>query len=280
VVRDYPEDCGFIPAVNKNGDKDTKILIKIGFDLDNKKDDKVGLTLTASKFSRYAENHFGYDFNDEASPTKESLDASNKSLKPIDLEEKERYILNLKSGQIIDRQSKDKIVTMNEVVEDFYKQHLSTIKGIKANLFKIKLKTKEKIWHLLYGFIERTIKNLEKLNQHLFGKSIIKNSSEGIWEPYKCTSLTSTYPDVIPFFNSTLKISKVNIIWIAITLLVIWFKFISIRDMNETFTIALLILLVLFFDFIVPRFVLFIINLFIKLRKKLGSASFFFKTKF
>ncbi len=277
VLRDYPVDCGFVPAINKKEDTDTKILIKIGFN--NEQKGKTNLYVTASKYSRYAERHFGYDFNDELSPTKESLDASRKSPNPVDLEENERYTINIEDGTIFDAEN-NKNVTVNEIIDEIYKKHLATISGLKATILKAKLKTKNVIWHFLFEKIEKIIKGFEWLNEHFFGKTLIKNSLGSILGPFDYKNLTSTYPDVIPFFNSTLKISKINIIWVALSLLTMWLTIPCLKDMSETITLSLLILLVCIFDVIIPRVILSTINGLVWVRRKLGEASFFYKTKF
>lgn len=283
VLKDYPLNCGFVPAQNTQGQSDTKAMIKVGFDITKVKQNKVGLHVTAVKFSKYLEKHFGYDFSDELCPSKDSLDISNKSPQPIDLEENERYILNISNKKIFDcQQNMD--VTLNYVVDDFYKQHLATIAGIKANIFKFKVKAKFRIWKVIFDGSEKVSKLFVNINKIFFGKVVIKKDSfEGFFSPYKYENLVSVYPDVIPFFNSTFKISKITIFWVSLSILMVWWQVgkahSSIRSMNETSTIALVILLVTLFDIIIPRTILFIANQFIKIRLWLGSVKFFMKTK-
>ena len=285
IIRDYPKNCGFIPAVNKTNKADTKVLIKIGYSEKDIKDNKVYLYPTVSKFSVYLEKHHLFDFNDQTGPTKESIDESKKSYQPVDLEEPQRYIFNIETEIITDLKKKVE-VTLNNIADHLYEQHIGTIKGIRASSFKIRAKFKTQIWEALFNGTDTTEKALISINKLLFGKSLIKegDSFEGLFKTYNYKNLVTIYPQAVPFFSSAFQISKACIFWIALTLLGIW-KFTgsylkSVRQMNDTYSVAIVILLVSVFDTVLPYFILFLTNQTVKLKIFLLSSNWLTKTKY
>jgi hypothetical protein len=276
ILKDYPEDCGFIPAKYKNGRPDHKVLIKIGFDSKQKQDDGNFRLLTNTiKYSRYLGDHFGYNFEDENSPTRESVNISNLSPQPIDLNENFKFSFN--ELENVFKDNKDyKNISPEEIIKYLFDIHIKTIKSGKAFILKAKLKARDITCEKILSPI---IKLIIGANSFLFDKIIIEDKDNwlaGLMRPYKHNQLSTIYPQNIPFFKSDIKISKKSIIFVSISMIIIWFLVKELREINEVFSISIVLLLILFFDEIIPHLALCLINNLIRLRHYFGNKNFKF----
>lgn len=281
VLRDYPLSSSFVPVLTKEGKQDTKVMIRLGHSKTAPDGNQIKLYATATKFSKYLSEHFRYDFDDDTnSPTKESIDQSTKSSQPVDLEENDRYLLDPATSKVTDTRN-GKIVTISQIIDDLYNQHIQTIDGPHAVYFKTKIKAKSLLFSVPYGLKPKLI----WINDFLFGKILAQPSDfrKGFFEPYDYKDLISVYPQSVPFFNSELKISKKCILWVAITLLIFWYWLRlhnNFREMNDVYTIAVAVLFTAFYDTIIPNFILFVTNQTIRMSAWAASSKFVQKTRF
>lgn len=269
VLRPYKSDLGFIPAITKSGQEDTKVLIKIGLRISSENiEDKLQLFLSVSKHSKYKSSHFGIDFNNSDAPTKESLSESEKSKQPIDLEERERFFISLKPISFYDKKNK-KEVTLNDLVDYMYNLHLQTISGRKSIIFKTKLNLRE----FVCNHAIPTIISLAKKLLAVFGKEIIddeKDFTVGLFKPFVFKKHINTkYPNSLPFFSSDFRVSLINILWISLSLLAFWFYVPKEKSIGELFTVALVVVFMTIFEFIIPFIIMLFINILIIFRIKL-----------
>ena len=261
VLRDYPLDKGFIPVKNKEGEYDTKALIKVGYSIDNPSEKKYRVFASVSKYSKYLSDHFRYDFGDESnSPSKEEILASENSKQPVELEDNGRYELDLSTNTIFDKELK-RNVTVNEIVNTIYNLHISTISGYKSIIFKSKIGLRNKITENIIPYF---VTKLEWVNKNLFGKDIVKSKENwlsGIFSVYPYSSLQTLYPQNIPFFEDKigLKTSKQGILWIALAILFLTYSG-CLKDFLTITEISLTIVLNVIFDTVLPYTVLFVIN--------------------
>lgn len=268
VLRKYPENKGFTPARTKNGALDTVALIRVGCVFDNSTLDEVPLIVTASKHSQYKFGHFGINFSDESAPTKESLEESELSKQPLDLEENFRYYL--RSEEIFDKKLND-VTSLTEIVDNIYNEHVDTISGTRAVLFKLKLTAKNRLSEGLIPFILRIIKFL----LGVFGKELSTSPASliGVYEPYSFKNLETNYPYSFPFFKTDARISILSIVWISLSSILIWLYVPLIRLMNETFSLAIVLLGFIVFEYVVPIILLYSMNALIWTRLKLDTTS-------
>jgi hypothetical protein len=268
VLRKYPRDKGFIPAITSLGLDDTVVLIRVGCFFSNNTTEKTPFIVTVSKHSQYKYSHFGINFEDDNAPTKTSLEASELSKQPIDLEENSRYFL-LEDESIFDEKNK-KTVSLNEIVDDIYKEHIETISSRKAVIFKTKLNIKQSISEKIIPEAIRYFKYLLKA----FGRELSSGPGlVGIHEPYTFKQLETDYPYSFPFFKTDVRISVLTICWISTFTVFIWYYIPIIKSMNETFSLAVVILVFILFEYIIPYIFFKIINTLIWLRFKLDTTS-------
>lgn len=277
VLRNYKSDSGFVPAITRKGDADTKVLIKIGFSNTSGPVEKIPLILSASKHSKYQYSHFGIDFENPEAPTKESLDASIASKQPIDLEERTKFSVNLSSVPVsFLKESDGSVISLGTLVDYMYDLHHKTISGRRAILLKAKLGTRDAICGKIIPFF---VSWLKKLMLNGFGKEI-KDQGDfavGIFKTYSFSKHVGTvWQYSLPYFNSSIKISSQNILYISITALYLWYKYFSKQQIGETFSVALIVVLVGVFEFAVPYILMQSINLLIILRMSLENRKFMF----
>lgn len=268
VLRKYPRDKGFIPAITNSGLDDTVALIKVGCLFVNDTTKKIPLIVSVSKHSQYKYNHFGINFDDANAPTKNSLEESELSKQPIDLEENSRYFLQ-DTGNIFDEKTQ-KIVSIKSVVDNIYQEHVETIYSRKSVIFKTKLSIKKYASDKIIPLFIKGIKFLLKV----FGKELSSGLGlVGIYEPYTFKQLEAIYPYSFPFFKTDVRISILNVTWISLLSVYIWYRFLSFKTINETFSLAIVILIFILFEYLIPMLLFGIINILIWLRFKLDTTS-------
>lgn len=270
VLRKYPHDKGFKPAVTKTGKKDTVVLIRIGCILSESSDNKVPLLVTVSKHSQYKWNHFGINFEDKDAPTKESLEESELSKQPVTLEDNSRYLL-IDPKKVFDKKNNQEI-SLRKVVDNIYQEHIETISGRKAVLFRAKLNTKSWFGSIGIPFLIRILKSI----LGVCGKEFSDNphaSLVGIYEPYPWTQIETKFPFFFPFFKSSHPVSTFNVVWISILSLYIWHRWLILTPINETFSLAIIVLLFILFEYLIPYLIMSFINALIWSRFKLDNLS-------
>lgn len=275
VLRSYEENTGFFPAMTKSGKEDTKALIKIGVHILEKTEKKLSLFLSVSKFSKYRSSHFGIDFDDPDAPTKDSLNESEKSKQPIDIEERERFSLIIDSFSFIDEKT-NKIISANDIIDYMYDLHIKTISSGKGYILKAKLSSRELVCNRIIPFFVI----ISKKSLKIFGKEIVDDKEDftvGLFKSYNFTKhIITRYPYSLPFFSSDVRVSLINIFWIALSLLAFWFYDPAGKDISEVFSIALSIVFVAIFEFFIPFIIMCFVNSMIILRTKLETKRFKF----
>lgn len=90
ILKEYPNNIPFISPKTSKGINDAVALIRVAFssDPERKTDNGFPLHIDISKASKYLleKNQFDYNFDDENSPTKESLKVSKATRRPTSLE--------------------------------------------------------------------------------------------------------------------------------------------------------------------------------------------------
>lgn len=186
VLKDYPDKGKFIPVRNKKGEKDSVAMVRVYYyksDFNDQTTNIVPLFVSIHKANRYLFDHPFWNFNDDNSPTEESLEESKKSLQPIDLEELSRYEFHFDDDKIYDLKKK-KNISPTEIVDEIYKEHLNTLKN---SPFRVKMWAQKKAVEI----IDPINSFLIKTNYYLFGKKIKKGNDlgVGIYKPYSFKDL-------------------------------------------------------------------------------------------
>lgn len=276
VIRPYPSECGFIPIKRPDGEDDTRVLVKIGYSKNIIKDDATKLYVSVSKYEEYLSNHFQYNFDQPDSPTKEAVDRSAESLQPLELNDNNRYVYNVKTNKIYDPETK-KDVEMGKIVEDIYENHIQTIRSRRGLVLKSKLGFQRFICHTIVPRIETGFK---WTNRVLLGKVLVDNPhewTEGFFKPFSHSRLTTVYPHSIPFFHSDSQISKMAVFWIAMAVLLFHYLLPARFQPDSIAGLAGVVVLVFVFDAWLPHILLEIVNCLIRFRMWFGNRSFKFK---
>lgn len=277
VLRSYKKGLGFVPAMTNSRKEDTKALIKVGIRIPEDLIRETPVLLSVSKHSKYRSSHFGINFTDEDAPTRESLNESENSKQPIDLESRDEFIVHLNDKTSFFKKATNETISSNELVDWVYNLHLQTISSGKGRILKAKINLKNIICN-------RIIPKLIiwfKISLGVFGKEIENDNVDfaiGLFKPYSFSKHIKTkYPYSLPFFSTNERVSLFNIFWISISLFVLWYLYFAKRNIDGVFSISLSIILIFVFEFVIPFLILKIINILIVFRSWYERMKFKFK---
>lgn len=282
VQRAYPEQSRFKPPTKKDGTPDSYALIGILYEPGRASPDKpkiVPISGNVSVFSRYISKNWDYDFTDSGCPTEESVTASKKTPRPVDLSafdefayDHERDVFLNASGEVIDGM---------DIINGLYDDHLATIDKFKGIVFRWKLDSQNKAVALCGVFREA----LKWLLRKICGRSLEPDEAmRGIWDNYRPEDMKLLKTESINVFGY--KASKNVIITFCILIIagytvVKFAKFLSAWlagiGNNSLLGFCFSILIISFLDHILPTFFLWSINSLTKLRLKLISKKVKFK---
>jgi len=275
ILRSYQKNLGFIPAVTKSGEEDTKVLIKIGISIpeDNL---EVPVLLSVSKYSKYKGSHFGIDFDYKNAPTRESFNKSEKSKQPIDLESRNEYVMRSDSFLFFEKRT-NKQISLDKIIDLLYDQHLRTINSVKGRILKVKLKSR----YISCNRIIPKLINILKCSLKIFGKEIKDAEDDfavGLFKPYSFSKhITTKYPYSLPFFSSEVRVSLFNIFWVSALLILLWFLYFVNKGIENIFAISLSVISIAIFEIFIPMILMGLINALIICRNWLERRRFKFK---
>ena len=105
VQRSYPQNCKYSPPVNKDGVPDTYALIFVLYEpnrLSSTNPKIIPISAKVSVLSRYISSHGDYDFKDANCPTEESIEASKKPPRPVELAADDMYAYDHEQDVFVD----------------------------------------------------------------------------------------------------------------------------------------------------------------------------------
>lgn len=281
VLKPYPNNTSFVPVKSQNGQIDSVCLIRIGYyhkDKTFSKYTKAPLHLTISKVSRYILKHHWYNYSDDNSPTEEAVKISESSRRPADLVESDRFEYYIEKNKIYDKKLHI-YINPHDLIKNFFRQHLRTLTNIP---FILKVASQR--------FIIRVIDPVKlfliKINLVCFGKKFKENTEflVGILKPYNANdledlSITSDKPKILGSdFPITYQSATVFIVFILIIFISNYYYKIDLLGMvalfnkandNSLFLGSLIAALIIFFDRVIPNFIVRVINLLIRLKSYL-----------
>jgi len=276
VLRGYKKGLGFIPAITKSGEEDTKALIKIGIRIPEEDIKEIPLFLSVSKYSKYRSSHFGLNFSDGDAPTPESLIKSANSKQPIDLEDRDKFIMKDNPISFFEKKTK-KQIELKELIDSMYNSHIQTISSVRGKILKTKLSFRDSVCSRVIPIFISILKNL----LGLLGKEIKNDKDDfavGLFKPYSFQKHIETkYPYSLPFFSSNARMSLYNIFWVSLLLILFWFLYFSKQNIDGIFAISLSIILVTVFEFLIPLVLIKKINALIIFRGWFERKKFTFK---
>lgn len=283
VQRAYPEESKFRPPRNKMDKPDTFALIRVGYSPEKAPDDKphmVPIYANISPFSRYLENHYDYNYSDKTCPTEESIIASKRTPKPIELEFINDYLFDHNLNTFVDSKGNEK--NGNEVLNDIYETHVATVDKMKGKILKLKLKYKSGTISI-FNLSERLAKLLLSI---LCGRTIEpKDRSRGILgSEYHKEDLKLLKTERIDVFGY--RASKNVIVTFCLLLMFLFFIFytfgyspqwLMIIGNNSLLTFAFAVICISLLDIVLPKILFAILNFSIRNRFIMVFKRFKFK---
>lgn len=200
IKKKYPENIRYKPPVRQdNGEPDVVAALWVVY-LAPKPGDKdadlgnVPVRIRISALSHYLANHFDYNFLDVqgGSPSKESLEYSLSTPKPIELSFENAFFYNHHLGSLIDEHGRQ--VTGGEVLESVFQTHCDTVHFVKGLRLRINL-----AWQAgSIGLISAAVQATKSILKFVFGQTLeSKSSFAGFYKPYPREALKKLDQDSI-----------------------------------------------------------------------------------
>ncbi len=139
----YPEGISFRPAVRKDGVPDHLVLIQVGYLIDEAVDGRVPLTISAFLHSRYLYEKGGYNFNEDESPTRESVEASKSSIRPVDFWSARGYFFDHKKSTFVDENGAD--LNGKKLLDEITDLHVGVTRRVRGAILRWKINWKARL---------------------------------------------------------------------------------------------------------------------------------------
>lgn len=282
VQKAYPKTSKYSPPVTKDGTPDTYALFGIKYgpvQLNSKDQHRVPIFVKVSVFSRYLSNHMDYNFSDEKCPTEESVLASKRTSRPIDLSSSDEYFFDHEQDSFVNRTG-NKIEGIN-IINDLYALHLATVDKFKGLVLR---------WKMISVYrgasLCRPISYLLKwILKTICGRTFEPNDPfRGILQEYRQEDLKLLKTERIDVFGY--KASKNVIVTFCILLLTgyltfnyfgyspEWLKGIM---KNTLLSFAFAVISISILDYLLPGVLFYLVNLMIRVEFRLTMKQFKFK---
>lgn len=176
IQRDYPSDIRFKPARNCNGVADDVAVIWVTYK-GEKQDGQTGhvpIRVRVAKMSKYRTAHWDYDFSDVESPTKDSVEASQKSPQPLSVEFSSSFYYSPAAGAFHDASGKS--LSGRQILDSAYEAHCNTVHPLKGLVAHGEIALHE-------GFhksLTKTIEFLTWLLKYVFGRTLDETPDRSI----------------------------------------------------------------------------------------------------
>lgn len=200
IKKRYPKNIRFKPACKRNGEPDEVIVIWLVFNLPKttrreSTNNNYPIFLKINKYSIYKTKYFDYDFDNENSPTKKSLDISKTTVQPLELEYVNEFSFDASNNCFFDNKgiSYSGIQMLDYVV----KEHLNTVHLVKGFKIRSKRFTQMKIGEIFRLLIKTLVYILRN-----FGRSLQDSDSELlVYHGFKSEDMKRITTDTIEIFK-------------------------------------------------------------------------------
>lgn len=286
LIKNFPDKkSSYKPALTKTGQKDSVVLIKIAALPQEAVEGGYPVFLSVSTVSRYLVERpdlvpTEYNFSDEDSPTEESLLISSKSRQPISLTDQTKYRFNYEQNSFYDLEE-GRTATGTEVVDYIYNKHIATLNNTTGLLLRTKSYMKGKVSIGLF----HTAKGLSLTILPITGRTI-KNKYDNMpiasfhyaADPRDLEDITQSGSKLLNL-ESLLKVTPLAAFLSSFTVIALFvisfylnknpFQIIPFFEKykdSEVFSVALIVLIVIFWNRILPFILLKLLNSLIKLQ--------------
>lgn len=284
IKKNYPTGIRFKPAIRQDSsDPDSVAVIWVVYESDLAKKQpsghlRVPLRIRIALMSLYRARHWDYDFSDKEGgcPSRESLEASLESPKPIELSFEGDYFYDHGLSALVGRNGQE--LSGADVLRQVFEKHCNTVHLLRGLQLRLKLAWQSKFSGLL-GLVVSALTYILKM---AFGRTI--ESSEtlaGLYEPYERESFKKLDQDSVDLLGY--KASKhVIILFCALIIIGSIYRFnnpsssdyLAWLDGKELVSVAHAIFLIWLIDVAIPWGLFLTINFMIVLNRKIMFLQF------
>ena len=282
VQRQYPEKSKFKPPTKKDGSPDTYAIIGISYEpnrMASAKQNLVPISAKVSAFSRFSSKDWDYDFDNEDCPTEDSVIASKKTPKPVDLSVFNQYMYDHDRDVFLNADGKT--IEGISIIDDLYERHLATVDKFKGLVFRWKLASQNRF----AAFCEALREVLKWLLKKICGRALEPDEAmRGIWGDYRPEDmkLLNTESFVIFGYKTSINVMVTFCILILVGSLIVYWTSLSLPwfngiAKNSLLVVVFSILIISFLDRMLPKLFFLAINGLNRLKRKILSRSVKFK---
>jgi len=281
VQRPYPQDCRYKPPRLKDGTPDSVALIAIRYEPERrepKNPNVIPITVRVGAYSRYMAGHMDYQFDDPECPTEDSILVSNKTPKPVTLTATDKYFYDHERDTLITSDGHE--IQGIDVLNEMYDSNVATVDRMKGLILQWKLRSQNRT----AAMCDSIRKLLEWLLNSMCGRKLEpRDITHGIWgeyQPEDVKFLKTEKMDIFGYSASKRVIVSFCILVLLGYSILHWCQYTS-PWLQGIFSINLLIIAfsivaIALLDHALPKLLLRTINLMIRLRFKIMTATFKF----
>lgn len=275
--RKYPDNIRYYPPKTIKGKDDTVALIHVVYEHPDEvkkqsvQDSRIPFIIRVTAYSRYTAEHFDYNFDDVNCPTKESVERSKLTPKPIDLNYEGDFFYDHNDNKFYD--DKGKSLSGTEILDQVFKDHCYTIHLFKGLKLRFKLGSRS-LCVLLFDVL---VKAFKKILISVFGRTLDESDSvSAYFSGYKRENLKKLSTESLTVFGySTAR--KVILLFCFLTVIAYtsYFftdtksKYLKTVFSNSFLSLTFSIVIIWLLDEVLPIFLFRIINMIIKWRSTL-----------
>jgi hypothetical protein len=276
IKRKYPENIRYSPARKRDGYPDNVVAIWVVYSHPSESKtepplEKVPVRIRIANMSLYRMQHLDYDYDDPESPTREEIERSGSTPKPIDLEYPSDYFYNHIINSFVD--NRGQTVSGKDLLNAVFGEHCNTVHLIKG----LRLRTSIALSTNVAAMLWLSIQFLTKFLKWGLGRTLEDETGRsGFLRGYRMSSLKKLNEDSLNIFGY--KAAKPIIVifcFVSVILGLIMFiseqshPYLSYISKSNFLTAVHALLGLWFLDVAAPRLIFFIINTLIGLRTNL-----------
>lgn len=193
--RAYPADISYKPSLTKAGEPNNVSVTWVTYlhpeETTKKLDpDRIPVSVRISTKDLYVSKHWDYNFEDPLSPTKESLEASDRTRKPLELISNDEFFYDHKRNTFVD--NKGAPITGQDILDKIFREHCDTVHPLRGLPIRMKLSMQS----VAYAICEFLIGKIKFTLKKVFGRTIEdEDTLSELQRGYKKTALKKLSTD-------------------------------------------------------------------------------------
>lgn len=176
IKRHYPSNIRYKPAYTKAGKPDNVAAIWVVYTHPSESEKplnlgRVPVQIHVEKMSLYRSKHLDYDFDDDESPTQDSLEVSASTPKPIGLDYSNEFFFDHHRNTFIDENGNS--LKGIDLLDRVFTEHCNTVHWLWGLRLRVKRSTKSKLVELISALITL----LKFIMKQAFGRTLEERDS-------------------------------------------------------------------------------------------------------